>query len=111
MLKDNKLSSGESTMAGTKDGELSMLTQLPRKELRVMTVSMDSISIDSCTSDQECQCKELLKLFQAMLDLEDTLLQERDNRHGNSIEYPILSSLITLEATQCTSNLTELVHT
>jgi hypothetical protein len=53
----------------------------------------------------------LLKLFQAMLDSEDILLQERDNRHGNSIEHPILSSLITLEATQCISNLTELVHT
>jgi hypothetical protein len=109
--KDNKLLSGRNTMDGTKDGDLSMLTQLRRKQLRAMTLSMDSILIDSCTSDQDSQCKELLMLIQPMLDLEDTVLEQRDNSNGNSIESRTLSSLTTPEATQCLSNPTEMVHT
>jgi hypothetical protein len=100
MLKDKNVLSIQEPTAGTRDGELSILINLSRKELRDMTVSMDSISIDSSTSDQDFHSGELLPLLVLILNSRDTMLQERDTSNGNSIEYPILSSLITLEATQ-----------
>jgi hypothetical protein len=44
----------------TRDGRLSILIKLKPLELRVSTRNSDSISTDHSTSDQECQCKELL---------------------------------------------------
>jgi hypothetical protein len=55
MLKDKNVLSGRDTMAGTRDGELSMLIKLPRLDPRDMTVNMDSILIDQCSSDQDFQ--------------------------------------------------------
>jgi hypothetical protein len=43
-----------------KDGRSSMSTRLPRLEPRASTRSSVSTSTDHSTSDQECQCKELL---------------------------------------------------
>jgi hypothetical protein len=100
ILKDNKQLSGRSIMDSTRDGELSMLTKQRRKELLDGITNTDSTSTDCSTSDQDFQCGELLKLTQAMFKSEDTTKEEDDNRHGNSIESPILSSLTTPEATQ-----------
>jgi hypothetical protein len=102
MLKDNKLLSVQRPMDGTKDGELSILIirTTERKELQDLTENMDSISIDSSTSDQDFQCGELLLLLELILNSRDITKEEDDTRHGNSIESPILSSLITPEATQ-----------
>jgi hypothetical protein len=71
MLKDNKLLSGTDTMVLTKDGELSILTKHPKKDLLDMTENTDSISIEHSTSDQDSQCGELLKLFPTISDSED----------------------------------------
>jgi hypothetical protein len=100
MLKDKNVLSTQGPITGTRDGELSILINLSRKELRDMTVSMDSISIDSSTSDQDSQCKELLQLSILILNSRDITNQEEDTRLGNSIESPILSNLTTPEATQ-----------
>ena len=100
MLKDKNVLSIQEPTAGTRDGELSILIKLARKELRVMIENTDSTSIDSSTSDQDFHSGELLQLLVLILNSRDTMLQERDTSNGNSIESPILSSLITLEATQ-----------
>jgi hypothetical protein len=55
MLKDNKLLSGKSIMAGTRDGESFILTKHPRLDPRDMTANLDSISIDQCSSDLDFQ--------------------------------------------------------
>jgi hypothetical protein len=55
MLKDKNVLFIKDIMAGTKDGELSMLTKLPRLDQRDMTVNMDSTSIDHYSSDQDSQ--------------------------------------------------------
>jgi hypothetical protein len=44
----------------TKDGRLSTLINPKRIELKDSTRNSDSTSTDHSTSDQECQCKELL---------------------------------------------------
>ena len=44
----------------TRDGRLSTLTKLKQLELRASTRNSVSTSTDHSTSDQECQCKELL---------------------------------------------------
>jgi hypothetical protein len=100
MLKDKKLLLIQEPMDGTRDGELSILINLSRKELRDMIKNTDSISIDFSTSDQDFHSGELLKLTQLILSSRDITHQERDTKHGNSIESRILSSLITPEATQ-----------
>jgi len=99
-LKDKDCKPGTETMDLIKDGTLSIRIKQRRKELRDMIENTDSISTDSSTSDQDSQCGELLKLTLAMFKSRDTTKEEDDNRLGNSIEYPILSNLITLEATQ-----------
>jgi hypothetical protein len=60
----------------TKDGELSMLTKQEKKELRVFTTAGDSISTESSTSDQDSQCRELLKQLELMLDSEDGIQED-----------------------------------
>jgi hypothetical protein len=55
MLKDKRLLFTRSIMAGTRDGESFILTKLPRLDPRDMTVNLDSISIDQCSSDQDFQ--------------------------------------------------------
>jgi hypothetical protein len=85
--KDKRSSSGRDIMAGTKDGELSILTNLSKKELPEWTVNMDSISIDHSSSDPDFQCRELWNLFHGMLDLEDITKVEEINRHGDSTEF------------------------
>jgi hypothetical protein len=113
MLKDNKLLSGEDTMAGTKDGELPILMVkiTRRKLLRDMIENTDSISTEHSTSDQDFQCGELLKLFLTILDSEDTTFQEEDNKLGSSIEYRIPSSLNTPNPTQSTWQATVVILT
>jgi hypothetical protein len=69
ILKDKRLSSGRDITAGTRDGESSMLTNLPRKEPRDMIVNTDSISIEHSTSDQDFQCGELQIIILIILDL------------------------------------------
>jgi hypothetical protein len=44
MLKDKRLSSGRDIMEPTRDGELSILTNQRKKDLKDSTESMDSIS-------------------------------------------------------------------
>jgi hypothetical protein len=113
MLKDNKLLSGEDTMAGIKDGELPILMVkiTRRKLLRDMIENTDSISTEHSTSDQDFQCGELLKLFLTILDSEDTTFQEEDNKLGSSIEYRIPSSLNTPNPTQSTWQATTAIPT
>jgi hypothetical protein len=88
------------TTESTKDGELPILISMPRKEHLVTIKNMDSISTDFSTSDLDFQCGELLQLSELILNSRDITKEEIDTRHGNSIEYRTLSSLITLEATQ-----------
>jgi hypothetical protein len=54
-LKDKRLLFGKSIMAGTRDGESFILTKHPRLDQRDMTVNLDSISIDKCSSDLDSQ--------------------------------------------------------
>jgi hypothetical protein len=98
-------------MAGIRDGQSSMLTKLLRLDQRDMTVNMDSTSIDHSTSDQECQCGELPKMFQTILDLEDMSLEEESIKPSHLIECPTLSSLSTPNPIHSTSTVTEVVHT
>jgi hypothetical protein len=100
ILKDKRSFAQLRIMAGTRDGELSILIKLPRRELRAMIENTDSTSIDFSTSDQDFHSGELLQLSELILNSRDTMLQERDTSNGNSIESPILSSLTTPEATQ-----------
>jgi hypothetical protein len=55
IVKEIILLSGRSTMAGTRDGELSMLTNRPKEEALDSLEDGDSISTDHSTSDQDCQ--------------------------------------------------------
>jgi hypothetical protein len=57
MLKDKNVLFTEDTMAGTKDGELLILTERTtrRKEPQDLIQNMDSTSIEHSSSDQECQ--------------------------------------------------------
>jgi hypothetical protein len=102
MLKDKRLSSGRSTMDSTRDGELSTLTKLPRKDHLDMTVNTDSTSTELSTSDQDSQCGELLKLSPTISDSEDITTEEEDSKLGSSIEFRIPSSLNTPDPTQST---------
>jgi hypothetical protein len=111
MLKDKKLLSGRSTMDSTRDGELSTLIRQPRREDLDSIKNTDSTSTDCSTSDQDSQCRELLKLFLTILDSEDTTQEERDNKLGSSIESRIPSSLTTLDHTQSTWQATTVIPT
>jgi hypothetical protein len=102
MLKDKRLLSGRDIMVLTKDGELSTLINLSRKELLDMTKNSDSISTEHSTSDQDSQCGELLKMSPITLDLEDSTIQEEDNKLGSSTESRIPSSQNTLNHTPFT---------
>jgi hypothetical protein len=95
MLKDKRLLSGRDIMVLTKDGELSILTKLPRKEEVDSTLNTDSTSTELSISDQDSQCGELLKMSPTILDSEDSIIQEEDNKLGSSIEFRIPSSLNT----------------
>jgi hypothetical protein len=87
-------------MAGTKDGELSILTK-QRKNSQVDSIeNMDCTLTDHSSSDQECQCGELLKLLDLMLDSEDITAAEEDNKLGSLTESRIPSSLNITEPTQ-----------
>jgi hypothetical protein len=85
--KDKRLLYGESTMAGIRDGESCILTNLPRKDQVDSTKNMDCTSTDHSSSDPDFQCRELLNLFHGMLDSEDTIKEEEINRLGDSTEY------------------------
>ena len=100
MLKDKKLLLIQEPMDGTRDGELSILINLSRKEHLDMIKNMDSTSTDFSISDQDFHSGELLQLLVLILNSRDITNQERDTKLGNSIEYRTLSSLITPEATQ-----------
>jgi hypothetical protein len=91
MLKDKRSLSGRDIMAGIKDGELSILTNLPRKDQVDSIKNMDCTSTDHSSSDLDFQCRELLNLFHGMLDSEDTIKEEEINRLGDSTEYRIPS--------------------
>jgi hypothetical protein len=62
MLKDKRLSSMEDTIKSTKDGESSTLTHQRKTEPQELTKTLDLKLTNHSTSDQECQCTELLKL-------------------------------------------------
>jgi hypothetical protein len=117
-LKDKRLLFIEDIMAGTRDGELFILTKQRKKLLKDMIESMDSTSIDHSTLDQDSQCGELLIMFPTILDLEDMskaeediTIQEEDNKPSNSIRYLTLSSLCTPNPIHSISTATEVVHT
>jgi hypothetical protein len=99
------------TTESTKDGELPILISMPRKEHLVTIKNMDSISTDFSTSDQDSQCKELLKLSLTILDSEDITFQEEDNKLGSSTEFRIPSSLTTPDLTQSTWQATTVTPT
>jgi hypothetical protein len=87
ILKVKRLLYGRDTTAGIRDGELSILTNQPRRELLEWMDNMDSISIDHSSSDPDFQCRESLNLFHGMLDLEDIIKEEESNKPGDSTEY------------------------
>jgi hypothetical protein len=95
IMKVKRLLSGRDIMALTRDGELSTLINLSRKELLDLTKNTDSTSTEHSTSDQDSQCGELLKMFQTISDSEDSTMEEEDNKLGSSIEFRIPSSLNT----------------
>jgi hypothetical protein len=111
MLKDKRLLSGRDIMVLTKDGELSILTKLPRKEEVDSTLNTDSTSTELSISDQDSQCGELLKLFLTTLDSEDSTFQEEDNKLGSSIESPRPSSQNTPNPTPFIWQATTVIHT
>jgi hypothetical protein len=88
-----------------------MLTQQRKKDQVDGIKSMDSTSIDHSTSDQECQCGELLKMFPIILDLEDMSLEEESNKPSHLIECLTLSSLSIPNPIHSISTVTEVVHT
>jgi hypothetical protein len=98
-------------MDSTRDGELSTLTKQERKDHQDMTVDTDSTSIEHSTSDQDSQCKELLKLFPTISDSEDITIQEEDNKLGNSTESRIPSSQNTPNPTPFTWQATTVTPT
>jgi hypothetical protein len=102
ILKDKKSLSGRDIMVLTKDGELSTLINLSRKELLDLTKNSDSISIEHSTSDQDSQCGELLKMSPTISDSEDSTTEEEDNKLGSLIEFRIPSSQNTLNHTPFT---------
>jgi hypothetical protein len=55
ILKDKRSLSGKDIMAGTKDGELSMLTNKVKKKHLDMMDHLDSTSTDHSISDQDSQ--------------------------------------------------------
>jgi hypothetical protein len=95
----------------TRDGELSMLTNIPRLEQVDGIKNMDSISIDHSTSDQECQCGELLIMFQIILDSEDMSKVENGIKPSHLIECLTQSNLSTPNPIHFTSTATEVAHT
>jgi hypothetical protein len=111
MLKDKRSLLGKNTMDLTRDGELCMLTQQRKKEQADGIKNTDSISIDHSTSDQECQCGELLIMFPIILDSEDMSKVENDIKHSNLIECLTLSSLSIPNPIHFTSTVTEVDHT
>jgi hypothetical protein len=112
MLKDKLSGFGTDIIRPIRDGELSMLTKLRRKEEVDTTVNTDSTSTELSTSDQECQCKELLKMSLTILELEDMPVQEEeDNKLGSSIEFRIPSSLNTPDLTPFTWQATTVILT
>jgi hypothetical protein len=87
------------------------LTKQRKKLLKDMTEIMDSISIEPSTSDQECQCGELLIMYPTILDSRDMSLEERDIKPSNSIKCLTQSSLNIPNPTHSTSTVTEVAHT
>jgi hypothetical protein len=76
MLKDKMFKSGEDTTELTRDGLLSILTKLRRDQPADSTKTSVSISTESSTSDQDSQCRELLKQLELMLDSEDGIQED-----------------------------------
>jgi hypothetical protein len=111
ILKDKSVLCIKSIMDLIRDGKLSTLTKLPRRDPRDLTVNTDSTSIDHSTSDQDSQCGELLKLFLTTLDSEDSTFQEEDNKLGSLTESRIPSSLNTLNPTPFTWLATAVIPT
>jgi len=111
ILKDKKLLSGRDIMAGTRDGELSILTNQRKKLLRDMIENMDSTSTEHSTSDQDFQCGELLKMFLTILDSENITVEEEDNKPSNLIECLTQSNLSIPNPIHSTSTAMEMVHT
>jgi hypothetical protein len=111
ILKDKEFGHGIDTTKLTRDGELSMLTKLRRKEEVDSTLNMVSISTEHSTSDQDSQCGELLKMSPIISDLEDITSEERDNKLGSSIESRIPSSQNTPNPTQSTWQATTVILT
>jgi hypothetical protein len=71
ILKDKMFIFGLDTTRPIRDGELLTLINIERNPVKDSTENMDSTSTEHSTSDQECQCKELPKELEVMLDLED----------------------------------------
>jgi len=92
------------TIMPTKDGRLYISTKLKQLELRASTKSSVSTSTDHSTSDQECQCKELLNAMVPTMsgseDGERTLLLN----NGTSMRSPRPSRTTTGRATHSISN-------
>jgi hypothetical protein len=111
ILKDKEFGHGIDTTKLTRDGELSMLTKLRKKEEVDSTLNMVSISTEHSISDQDSQCGELLKMSPTILDSEDSIFQEEDNKLGSSIESPRPSSQNTPNPTPFTWQATTVIHT
>jgi hypothetical protein len=89
-----------------------LTVRITRKKEQVdMIKSMDSISIEHSSSDQDSQCGELLKMYPITLDSRDITMEEEDNKHSNLIECLTLSSLSIPNPIPFTSTVTEVVHT
>jgi hypothetical protein len=109
ILKDKEFGHGQDTTKLTRDGELSILIKHQRKLPVDSIESMDFTSTDHSSSDQDSQCKELLKLSLTILDSEDITIQEEDNKLGSSIESRIPSSQNTPNLTPFTWQATTVI--
>jgi hypothetical protein len=104
ILKDKSVLCIKSIMDLIRDGKLSTLTKLPRRDPRDLTVNTDSTSIDHSTLDQDCHSRESLN---AMVQ---TMSGSRDGEqtpllnNGTSMRSQRLSRITTGRATHLTSN-------
>jgi hypothetical protein len=91
----------------TKDGRLSMLTKLRLSGPRASTRSSDSTSTDHSTSDQECQCKELLSATVPTMSGSRDGERMSEPSNGTSMRCPRLSRITTGSPTHLISKATE----
>jgi len=102
MLKVKRLLSTTDTTELTRDGESFMLTKQVNQQAKDTTANSDSTSTDHSTSDQDFQCKELLKPT-ALTSLSEDGERTPTPRDSSSMEFQRPSRATTGRTDQLTS--------